>query len=220
MFWSKTLSCRECCLPKGFIPQIRPVGLDYDRGNIVFMQINPGQIGRLTEKQIKERYKTERNRVIARLKHKTSNHLMDLQKQFLSKPNNLTWKILCEAYGKACSDVWGWLPGSYGKTIEKHGVNLNEIAVVNIAQCPVPDDNYGNHFLLKCWSKRTKRLLEILEPRIIVAQGKTVLRFLNKYLNTDDYIIVEGVHHSSRMSNAEKQSLFSQTQKVIMANLR
>jgi len=215
-FWTRILKCNHCQeLPDDYYPQFRPVGKKYKVGGVAICQINPGHIGQLTEEVINARYKSENNRKRAMLKQSTANHLTELQKHFTDNPTSETWKALCVDYGEAMSNVWGWPPGKYRKTIERHGASLESVAIVNLMQCPVPRDRYSNKLLSACWSERTLGLLEILQPKIIVGQGKTVLRFLRKQQMAWHVTLLEGVHQASRASKEKNQQLFDKTRKIL-----
>ena len=216
-YWVDTLSCRDCDLPRGYDPQFRPVGQKYRVGGVAFLQINPGYGGQLTKKEIDAKYKTKANRDVARLKRKTAAHLHKLQKVFIDNACMETCRTLSRGYHNAMSTLWGWPPGIYARTIERHGADLDSVAIVNVAHCPVPQNKYSNKLLSACWHKRTARLVKILKPKIIVAQGKIVFCLLNK-LNIDQSVtILEGVHHASRLSKEVKKRLFNKVRKKIAA---
>ena len=104
--------------------------------------------------------------------------------------------------------IWGWPLGRYANTIESHGVSLENVAVINLAQCPMKENNYNKSLLNKCWEKQTLQLLKILRPKILVAQGKTVLKYLQDNYANRDITIIEGVHHASRASKTEKDIIY------------
>ena len=214
-FWTNTLRCRFCNLPKGYRPQFRPVGKLYRPGGVVFLQINPGYIGGTTKSEIRTKYKSERNRDLSLRKLEMTKYLQDVQEEFLEYPSTRTWDFLCTEYFGVMREIWGWPPGRYARTIEAHGVELDSIAIVNLAQCPVRDNDYNKEFLKKCWKKRTFELLSILRPAIIVAQSKTVFDYckdLKASLSMNgEPTVLQGVHHASRASSEEKQRLFNKT---------
>ena len=143
-FWKKVLVCRECGLGESYGPQFRPIGSRYKEGGIVFAQINPGHIGSLSEEEIKKRYKSKHGRSIARLKVNTTSRLISLQNSFVEADSGETWSVLCESYLDAMRKVWGWHPGKYAEMIERHGVDFDSVAIINLAQCPIPNDKYHN----------------------------------------------------------------------------
>ena len=207
-FWTDTLRCRFCNLSKGHRPQFRPIGKLYRSGGVVFVQINPGYIGGTTKSEILSKYKLPRNMNLALRKLEKTKYLQDVQKDFLEQPSAKTWDFLCTEYFKVIREIWGWPAGRYVQTIEKHGVKLDSIAIVNLAQCPVQNDNYNRKLLNRCCEKRTFELLNILRPRIIVAQSKTVFDYLKATYKTNATVL-QGVHHASRASSEAKERLFN-----------
>ena len=99
-YWAKTLKCRECSLPKRYRPQLRPVGIDYKVGGVLFLQINPGEIGSLTKSKIKQRYRTTTERKIACYKNQGTKKLLALQDVFAHRPIVGNWRKLAKAYNE------------------------------------------------------------------------------------------------------------------------
>ncbi len=213
--WREIFDCRQCNLPVDYIPQFRPVGNSYPENGVVFAQINPGHIGRLTDPEINVRYKSESSRQKARYKQNVTSELLLLQDNFSKDPSTQSWKLLNTGYRNAIVQVWGWPPGKYSKTIEKHGIKIDEIAVINLAQCPVPMDKYSQQKFSNCWQLHTKRLLRILKPKLIVAQGKACLNFLQDQNLDNNVTLVEGNHHASRQSNEVKNQIYNNVKTVI-----
>lgn len=207
-FWTETLSCRLCTLWGGLKPQFRPTGKKYQPGGVVFLQINPGYIGSSTNSEIHQKYKSAEKRDLALRKVRMTQHLQDFQKDFLNSPSTGALDNLCNEYLRAMRELWGWPPGKYAKTIEKHGIDLDSISIVNLAQCPAKDNAYSKQFLDDCWENRTVKLLKILQPRIIVAQGKTAFKYLEARYHSNETKILLGVHHASRASSEENQMIF------------
>ena len=213
-YWAKTLKCRECGLPKKYRPQLRPVGVDYKADGVLFLQINPGEIGSLTKSKIREWYSTINERKIAYYKSQETKNLLALQDAFAHRPIVGNWRKLTKAYFEIMQEVWGRPPGKYKKTIEQHGLPINTVAIANIAKCPAPNNKYG--FLLQpCWEKRTKELIEILKPNTIVAQSKAAYRFIIQQEMSDGIKIIEGVHHASRLSKAENEKIFRKVSRIL-----
>jgi hypothetical protein len=113
------------------------------------------------------------------------------------------------------SQHWGWPLGKYGATIRMHGVSLEEIAIINLAQCPVPDNSYRRRQLDRCWAKWTSQILAQLQPCVIVAQGTQVWDFLRTRTLPVKAKLVEGVHHADRKSNEDKQRRLSRVRETI-----
>jgi hypothetical protein len=200
--------CRDCGLPDGYCPQLRPPAPQYRAGGVVFVQINPGHVGSMTAREIERRYTRQHNRDIAMRKAKDTQKLLSLQLQFVENPSEANYDSMREAFLSSMLDLWGWPPGKYGSTIQAHGVSLEKIAVINLAQCPVPDDSYKRNQLEQCWTKWTSQMIAFLEPSIIVAQGTQVWKFLRKRMMPVKAKLIEGVHHADRKSNKEKQRRF------------
>lgn len=198
--WTSIFTCKQCCLASGYSPQFRPTGKNYKPGGVVFVQINPGHIGCLNEEQIVTRYKSAWGKDTARLKAMEQKFLLARQIMFQEDPTDENWNDLCQQYRDAMQDIWGWPPGKYRSTIEMHGVDFDDVSVVNLAQCPVPDDKYRMDMLERCWDTWTKSLLDILKPRIIVAQGKLAYDFLQD-MYEPSLKVIQGVHHASRQAN-------------------
>lgn len=208
-------TCKDCHLPEGYRPMLRPPGHEYKTRGVVFVQINPGAIGFLSNDEIEQKYSSQQNRNIANRKAKDTKILISLQKRFLRKPCVSTYDRMGEVFCNSMSRVWGWPPGKYGSTIEAHGVSLVEAAFLNLAQCPIPNNSYRRHQLDRCWSKWASRILSLLQPALIVAQGKQVLNFIGNHQLHCDVKIVEGLHHADRRSKEVKQKVLTSACKTV-----
>ena len=206
--------CHDCQLPQGFCPQLRPPGPDYKPGGVAFVQINPGQVGSLSDERIAS-YRTENARDIATRKASDTRRLVSLQEQFVKNPNDTTYERMRAAFFTSMSELWGWPPGKYRSTIESHGVALGTVACVNLAQCPVPDNSYRRPQLDHCWSKWTSRILLLLRPAVVVAQGKQVWDFMRGRRLPCDATLVEGLHHADRKSGEARESLLSRARDTL-----
>lgn len=206
--------CCDCQLPQGFCPQLRPPGPNYKPGGVAFVQINPGQVGSLSDEKIAS-YRTENARDIATLKAADTRRLVSLQEQFVKNPNDTTYERMRTAFFTSMSELWGWPPGKYRSTIEAHGVALGAVACVNLAQCPVPDNSYRRHQLDHCWSKWTSRILLLLRPAVVVAQGKQGWDLMRGRRLPCDATLVEGLHHADRKSCEAKESLLSRARDTL-----
>jgi len=206
--------CRDCRLPQGFCPQLRPPGPNYKPGGVAFVQINPGQVGFLTDEKIAS-YRTENARDVATWKAADTRRLVSLQDQFVKNPNDTTYERMRAAFFTSMSELWGWPPGKYRSTIESHGVALWAVACVNLAQCPVPDNSYRGHQLDHCWSKWTSRILLLLRPAVIVAQGKQVWDFMRGRRLPCDARLVKGLHHAARKRREAKESVLSRARDAL-----
>jgi len=211
-------ACRECNLPAGYFPQLRPPGPGYHPGGVVFVQINPGHIESMNEAEIAKRYKSEHGRNTARLKAADAKRLKRLHKAFAKRTSSETYENMRDAFMESMANIWGWPPGKYGKTIEAHGVDLNDIAVMNLAQCPVPKESNKSKQLQRCWNKWGYQQLEILQPSLIVAQGKQAYNFLMETGLPYQIQVVEGMHHADRRSRKRKDQLLEYVRRQIEAN--
>lgn len=205
--YTQLCRCHECQLPAGYYPQLRPPGPKYDYGGVVFMQINPGHIGSLSDVQIAQRYRTDYARQIAKNKASVTHELVARQNDFLSSHSRVSYELMRDTYLRAMSEVWGWPSGKYGRIVESHGGHLESVAMVNLAQCPVPNDAYSRKQLERCFSQWTSRLLDILQPSFIVAQGTRVFNFLCNHQLLPGAVLVEGIHHADRSSRERKEQV-------------
>jgi hypothetical protein len=161
------------------------------------------------------KYRTQKNRNIAMRKATNTRQLLSLQEEFVKNPSNTTYERMRNAFFTSMSELWGWPPGKYGSTIEAHGVSLETAAVLNLAQCPVPGDSYRRHQLDLCWSKWTSRMMMLLQPAVIVAQGKQVWDFIRSRQLPPGARLVEGLHHADRRSREVKQRLLSAAREAV-----
>ena len=127
--------CRDCQLPQGFCPQLRPPGPNYKPGGVAFVQINPGQVGSLSDEKIAN-YRTENARDIATRKAADTRRLVSLQEQFVKNPNDATYERMRAAFFTSMSELWGWPPGKYRSTIEAHAIRSTQdhISIARVLQ--------------------------------------------------------------------------------------
>ncbi len=214
-------ACRDCGLPCGYGPRIYPPGPHYRKGGTVFMQINPGHISSMDEAAVLHRYKRSSSREKALRKIIATRRLIKLQDAFVACPAGQVdamrqcYRKLQSAYQHDMAHVWGWPPGKYGHTIHAHGADLASIAVLNLAQCPVPGDAYRRAQLEHCWSQWTRRLLELLAPSQLVAQGRQVRDFLKRHELPSGITVIPGVHHASRESRTVRDTTLAAARRLI-----
>lgn len=208
--------CRRCQLPKDYGPQLKVPFSGYRPGGVCFVQINPGHIGSLSEAEIKQRYKSEYGRSTARQKAKSTRALSSAQRAFVASPTRAAYESYRERLLQAIQK-WGWPPGKYVKVLEAHGVRLENVAVINLAQCPVPQDSYSKTQLQTCWQTWTRRQLEILAPKIVIAQGKQVFQFLEQQTLPPGTSLIEGVHHADRRSSTIRTKMLHRVNKETAA---
>jgi len=213
----KIAKCRACGLPCGYRPRpfVPPVG--YRRGGICFVQINPGHIGTLTATEIKQRYLSEYGRALALRKVEAAKRLHHARESYVEAGTRAAsaLQVYREELLSQMREAWGWPPGAYGRMIEAHGVELDQVAVINLAQCPVPRDGYRRRHLETCWQRWTCHLLECLAPAIVIAQGRQVSQFLSCHELPGTPRLLEGVHHASRASRTSRDSTLAQLRAAI-----
>lgn len=204
-FWKSVLPCRECKLPKGCIPQVRTVGENYKFGGILFLQINPGNIGSTDEEELCSRYINNPHWLEkARAKRAGGIKIFELQSSFSAMKNVQSFVALNNEIKHQMRTLWGRERGQFSSTIEQHGVRFEDVCVLNLAQCAAPKDNYTRKMISTCYSRHTSRLLKILRPKYVVAQGSQVFDFMKSAVKDRSFSIIQGVHQSSRASNADK----------------
>lgn len=213
-FWNDVGACRRCNLPEGFMPQVRTLGDNYRPGGVVFMQINPGNIGSTDEKELHGRYRSPVWINKASQKREGAKRIFSLQDEFYRLKTVDSFQELNSDIKKQMKYIWGRSPGEFVGTIERHGVRFEDVCVLNLAQCAIPNDKYTKKMLTTCYDLNTKKLIEILNPKYVVAQGRQVYKFLSKKLD-EKFTLIEGVHQSSRVSNAEKDRIFLEVKKII-----
>ena len=219
--WSEILNCNLCKMPKNCKPHFRPVGKLYEIGGVAFLQINPGIAGFISKSDIDEKYKSDRTKEIALKKQRSTEEINLYLNNFQNNPCKDSWERMSDAFLSAMKESWGWPPGKYRKTIERHlektEVSFNSLAFLNLMQCPVKGNKYNNKYISKCWSKNTIELLRTLKPRVIIAQGRKAYSFLIN--QSDDFFknvkILEGVHHASRKKTEYNQKIFDRVSKYI-----
>ena len=209
----KIRDCDECGLPEKCRPQLRPPGPEYKKGGVVFVQINPGYIGVMNDKEVQMKYKSESNRNVAREKMKHTKEFLKVQKEFFKSPSLENFKLLVDHF-HASRNFWGWPPGKFRKTIEGHGVDLKDVAIINLAQCPVENNQYRK-IIVTCYNKWFREMISQLRPATIVSQGKVVKKILEKVDLPDGIRLVEGIHHGSRRSDLEKKDVMNRARKII-----
>ena len=192
------MKCNKCSLNSHYIPQIRWIGKKYEEKRILFVQLNPGAIGNLEDWEIEDKYKKQPWRIkFYKEKKELATKLFEVQEIFKNDSTIEHWEKLQITLMNAMHK-WGnsKYKSTYIDVIERHGIKIDEIAISNIALCPTPSNKYQK-YLTPCWESWTKDyILNILKPKLVVAQGRRVFSFLNKRLNWGDFDILLGVHHS------------------------
>ena len=76
---------------------------------------------------------------------------------------------------------WGTPPGRFLRFyVEGLGLDLDDMALSNIAWCAEADNRYPAAMLNQCYDLHTKRLIEVLQPKVVVLSGHATHRFENQ----------------------------------------
>jgi hypothetical protein len=103
-----------------------------------------------------------------------------------ANPGNQSWHSVLMAYcdGEASLDdvfaeqrrhfrAWNKLL----PFLDQHGLDVDSIALVNIAWCASKNNEYPKEMLLHCWDRHTSSWLAALAPDIVILSGSAVHRF-------------------------------------------
>lgn len=202
--YQKISKCRECNLSKNCRPQLRPPGPGYKRGGFVFVQINPGYIGAMSKDEMQIQYKSAKNKKIVERKIYLTKDFLKYQNLFLKNSSIENYNAMVSHFNISRYE-WGWPPGKFRETINNHGVEMKDVAIINLAQCPIEKNRY-TRILKPCYEKWFKEMIDCLNPVAIITQGKVVHNFLRNELPTGINLI-EGIHHADRRSKEIKQQI-------------
>ena len=119
------------------------------------------------------------------------------------------------------NDMNTWGHGKFRRFYgELLGLDFDRIAFSNIAWCATEDNSYPRKMLNYCYEKHTKKVIEIINPHIIILSGTNAWRFettLGK-----DYRILQMWHYANRKSSIENKnhaSIVKNKLKHIIADL-
>lgn len=100
-------------------------------------------------------------------------------------------------------ESWGRPRGKFRRFYLDHlGLRKDDIAFANIAWCSTARDKYPQPMLSECFQRHTRRLLELLEPDLIVASGSAVRQFLaSSGASFGPCEVVHIPHYANRGSN-------------------
>lgn len=103
-------------------------------------------------------------------------------------------------------EKWGKPPGRFLNFYRDGlGFDLEEIAFVNVAWCATEGNKYPKRMLDCCFSRHTTGLLEILEPRVVLASGVKTRRYA---AGLSDIPVIKLMHYAHRKGKeAEKKEL-------------
>ena len=71
----------------------------------------------------------------------------------------------------------GWGNGAMGRWLDDYGLDLDRIALANLALCPDGENAYRMPMLRRCFRDWTARVLELLAPRAVLLAGAPLRRF-------------------------------------------
>lgn len=165
--FKKAMHCR-ICFDNGVaeralidLPQPRWIGRDYFkvRHKIIVVTINPAA-GNSSEKE-------ELNRPFLQILHDYKNGKKSLQELFDFQGNYIP--------------KWGEKPsGKFLKFYTEMGLELNNIALANVAWCADAKNKPPAKMLKTCFNKHTKELIEIITPDIAILSGSKIRKFGKK----------------------------------------
>ena len=183
------------CFEKGYgivpdsgcrLPQPRWIGPQYwaQPEHIVVCMVNPG-----SGKQIEENYE------------KLLRDFFTGKKQFFHVND----------YFRGAMRRWGG--GKYLRVIEHHmNLDLNKIALMNIALCPMVDSNnkdtYPSSALEECFNKYTLEIMKELEPSYLVLCGSSIHHFKQRIEDHLGCKVLLAPHYASRLRLHDLQETY------------
>lgn len=119
---------------------------------------------------------------------------------------------LAELFTRQRADMsnWGRPPGRFLSFFTQGlGLNLDEIAFVNMAWCASASNRYPGRMLTNCFNKHTVDLMRILKPHLVFLSGKRVHTFgaeVRKLLGRDTRVVPlpHYAHRKGRQWEAEE----------------
>ena len=117
---------------------------------------------------------------------------------------------------------WGKPPGRFASFyIDGLGLNLNSIAFVNVAWCATRGNCYPSTMLERCYERHTERLLEILNPDVVLLSGSDTHRFADRVKHLLPQVkVVPMFHYANRKSNDANERELIRVRCIIMEALR
>lgn len=99
-----------------------------------------------------------------------------------------------------------WNP-RYLARIRALGLCIEELLVGNVALCATAKNKYPKRMLENCWSRHTKRFLEVLAPGKLVLMGSAVGEFVHSVQQAVPGVRVERIaHYAHREGHAHEQA--------------
>ncbi|MCX7144014.1 MAG: RseA family anti-sigma factor [Proteobacteria bacterium] len=89
-----------------------------------------------------------------------------------------------------------WAGGRYFEFVKALGLDLDEIALLNIAWCATAGNKYPDEMLDACWQRHTAPLLNAILPNVIVLSGFAA----HRYAAIINVKTVKVIHYANRGS--------------------
>jgi hypothetical protein len=194
----KAASCNECFkegwVDRSFVDVAQPrwVGSRYWESSfrVVILMLNPGQ-GKVNERAIesKKRLQSFRDGEVS------LDAVLKFQREGMEK--------------------WGKPPGRF-LNFYHDGLNLDleEIAFVNVAWCATEGNKYPKKMLDCCFSRHTAKLLEILEPSVVLASGGKTRGYA---ANVPGTRVIKLIHHAHRKGDDVQAKELERVKKELKA---
>jgi len=110
---------------------------------------------------------------------------------------------------------WGRPQGRFlGYYCGKLGLDLDEIAFANVAWCATGGNKYPKRMLDRCFNKHTARLLDILEPGVVLASGATTRSYAAVLAGIT---VIKLMHHAHRKGKAAEKKELERVRKELKA---
>jgi hypothetical protein len=112
---------------------------------------------------------------------------------------------LLEYWSALAKDVEKFWNSRYLARLRALGLEIARIAVGNIALCATEHNKYPRWMLQKCWKTHSFRMLETLQPRVVILMGsETVMQTFELALNASNVgpRVFRMAHFAHREGNA------------------
>jgi hypothetical protein len=118
---------------------------------------------------------------------------------------------------KIAMSQWGSSSGKFKDFyIDQLGLDLDEIALANIAWCADLKNEHPRSMLQECFSRHTSDLLKLLDPHIILLAGRVTQSFSKPIAeNLPEATIVNMLHHAHREGNDASEAEWARVRKLI-----
>jgi hypothetical protein len=102
---------------------------------------------------------------------------------------------------------WGSPPGRFGAFyLRGLGLDIDEIAFVNVAWCATKGNTYPQTVLGRCFQRHTSALLQLLTPEVVLACGRQTYRFADAIPElVPNVSVVRTLHYAHREGRLTEQ---------------